>query len=134
VGFYQNITILVEEAVERSGRPAVLITHSMGGLVIGGWLAHMSRSWRDKHVAAFVPISAPFGGSVSAVLGERLHRLVLPALYCKYALLYYFFLFIFNPGFYCWHRQKPGFCKCLVIGSYSGGASNSAALTKPCFA
>eukprot|EP00884_Botryococcus_braunii_P008556 jgi/Botrbrau1/17701/Bobra.0166s0125.1 len=70
VGFYENLTDLVETAVKRNGRAAVIITHSMGGLVIGAWLAHMPRPWRSKHVAAFIPISAPFGGTVSAVLGS----------------------------------------------------------------
>ena len=59
---------LVEETVAANeGRPAVLLSHSMGCLVTLRFLRSMSPSWKRKFVKHWLAVSAPFGGSEGTV-------------------------------------------------------------------
>lgn len=63
-GFHEAMAGLVERAVDASGgKRAYLLAHSMGGLVGWHFLATRSEAWLEAHVAGFVTVSTPFGGS-----------------------------------------------------------------------
>ncbi|KAK9814182.1 hypothetical protein WJX72_001833 [[Myrmecia] bisecta] len=71
VGFFQNLTNVVEAAVEKNaGRPALLVAHSMGCLVTLYFLMHQTAEWKAQHIQGFVAISAPWAGSVTALKGS----------------------------------------------------------------
>ena len=59
--------ILVEEAVQKTGLRAVLLGHSLGGLMLTNFLSRKQRAWKEKHVEAFVPMSVPFGGAARSI-------------------------------------------------------------------
>jgi lysophospholipase III len=58
---------LVEETVTRNGQTAVIVTHSMGGLMGLVFLQQQSQTWKDKYVRAFVTLGAPWGGTVKTI-------------------------------------------------------------------
>ena len=73
LGFFDALTNLVEDVVNRNdGQPAVIVGHSMGCLVTQFFLTHHLPVWRAKYVAAFVSVSAPYLGSVTALKGKLL--------------------------------------------------------------
>lgn len=70
MGFYANLTALVEGAVAASGgTKAMLLAHSMGNLVSLAFLRMHTPAWRAQHIAALVALSGPWGGSVTALKG-----------------------------------------------------------------
>jgi len=78
IGWYKRFQNLIEEAVAKNhGMPAVLVTHSMGGLVTKYFLDLMAQSswepftdWTRRHIAGFIAIAAPWDGAVSALKGQ----------------------------------------------------------------
>jgi len=66
--FYEQLRALLERTVAANGGPAHLVTHSLGGMAILGFLASVPQAWKFKHVASFVPIVPSFAGSVSNLL------------------------------------------------------------------
>jgi pimeloyl-ACP methyl ester carboxylesterase len=78
IGWYKRFQNLIEEAVEKNhGQPAVLITHSMGGLVTYYFLKMMEQDstavlqdWTRRHVAGLIALAAPWEGSVTAMKGQ----------------------------------------------------------------
>ena len=70
VGYYANLTALVEAAVAANGgTKALLLAHSMGNLVSLAFLRMHTPAWRAQHIAALVGLSGPWGGSVTALKG-----------------------------------------------------------------
>lgn len=70
VGFYANLTQLVEHAVDSNdGRQVTLIGHSLGCLVSLYFIMQQPTDWVHKHVNSFIAISAPWAGSVTAMKG-----------------------------------------------------------------
>ncbi|CAB3373511.1 Hypothetical predicted protein [Cloeon dipterum] len=65
--FFANMEATIEETVKRNGQSAVIVTHSMGGLMALAFLQRQSQSWKDKHVNSLVTLAAPWGGSVKTV-------------------------------------------------------------------
>ncbi len=77
VGYYANLTALVEGAVAANGGTrALLLAHSMGNLVTLAFLRSHTPAWRARHVAALIGLSGPWGGSVTALKGEPLRVLM----------------------------------------------------------
>jgi alpha-beta hydrolase superfamily lysophospholipase len=71
VGYYANLTALVEGAVAANGGTrTLLLAHSMGNLVTLAFLRSHTPAWRAQHVAALIGLSGPWGGSVTALKGE----------------------------------------------------------------
>lgn len=78
IGWYKRFQNLIEEAVSKQhGMPAVLITHSMGGLVTKYFLDMMARdpreamtNWSQRHIAGLIAIATPWDGAVSALKGQ----------------------------------------------------------------
>ncbi|KAK9841450.1 hypothetical protein WJX74_006021 [Apatococcus lobatus] len=71
VGFFTNLTLLVEAAVEgNEGSKATIVAHSMGALATTFWLSRKGDAWVDQHIAAFISVSAPWQGSPTALKGS----------------------------------------------------------------
>ncbi|EIE25135.1 Lecithin:cholesterol acyltransferase [Coccomyxa subellipsoidea C-169] len=71
IGFFQNLTQLVEHAVaSNEGHPATIVAHSLGCLVSLSFLTGKPAGWLTKHVSSLVAISAPWAGSVTALKGS----------------------------------------------------------------
>ncbi len=70
MGFYDNLTQLVEHAVDSNeGRQVTIIGHSLGCLVSLYFIMQQPSDWLHKHVNSFIAISAPWAGSVTAMKG-----------------------------------------------------------------
>eukprot|EP00746_Dinoflagellata_sp_MGD_P020215 gnl/MRDRNA2_/MRDRNA2_147022_c0_seq1.p1 gnl/MRDRNA2_/MRDRNA2_147022_c0~~gnl/MRDRNA2_/MRDRNA2_147022_c0_seq1.p1 ORF type:complete len:1054 (+),score=240.64 gnl/MRDRNA2_/MRDRNA2_147022_c0_seq1:187-3162(+) len=55
---------------ESGGRPAIFISLSMGGPYFAAFLLHaagVDAAWKKKHVAAYITMSGPFGGTIAAM-------------------------------------------------------------------
>jgi lysophospholipase III len=65
--FFANMKSLVEETVTRNGQKAVIVTHSMGGLMSLVFLQQQSQTWKDKYVRALITLAAPWGGTVKTI-------------------------------------------------------------------
>ncbi|CAN6287707.1 unnamed protein product [Urochloa humidicola] len=64
-GFLSSLTALVEHASERNGdKPAILVTHSFGGVLVDFFLRWSPLAWRQHYVKHFVMVSAGAGGAV----------------------------------------------------------------------
>ena len=71
VGYYKNLTDLIEHAVDSNdGRQATIVAHSLGCLVSLYFITQQPSEWLQKHVNSFVAISAPWAGSITALKGE----------------------------------------------------------------
>ena len=71
VGYYANLTQLIEHAVESNdGRQATIIGHSLGCLVSLYFIMQQPTDWLHKHVDSFIAISAPWAGSITALKGR----------------------------------------------------------------
>merc|ERR1711965_1040196 len=66
-GLYPQLRVLLEETVARNGKPAHVITHSLGGPTALGFLNRQSDAWLAQHVASFAPIAGVFGGALDQV-------------------------------------------------------------------
>ena len=64
--FYAAATTLVEQTVARNGRPAHVVTHSLGGPTALAFLQRQSDTWLRAHVANLITIAAPWVGAVRA--------------------------------------------------------------------
>lgn len=66
--YFKQLQSLIEGACKRTGERAVIVTHSLGGIMLK-WFATVcvSQEWIDKHIERWVCISAPFGGSYHAL-------------------------------------------------------------------
>jgi len=66
--YYDALKLLIERTVQQNnGQRVVIVSHSMGGPVTLGFLNRQTPEWKIKHIAKFVPISPPFGGSLNAL-------------------------------------------------------------------
>ncbi|EPS60722.1 hypothetical protein M569_14079, partial [Genlisea aurea] len=67
--FLADLRNLIESASESNGgNPAILISHSLGGLLALQLLSRSPISWRKKYVKHLVALAAPWGGTVKAML------------------------------------------------------------------
>ena len=71
VGYYKNLTELIEHAVDSNdGRQATIVAHSLGCLVSLYFITQQPSEWLQKHVNSFVAVSAPWAGSITALKGK----------------------------------------------------------------
>ncbi|KAK1393506.1 Lecithin-cholesterol acyltransferase-like 1 [Heracleum sosnowskyi] len=67
--FLDDLKNLIEQAsITNSGKPVILVSHSLGGLFVLQLLNRNSLSWRQKHIKHFVALAAPWGGTVQEML------------------------------------------------------------------
>ncbi|XP_074559907.1 lecithin-cholesterol acyltransferase-like 1 [Curcuma longa] len=63
--FLRDFAELVENAsTSNGGKPVIILTHSFGGLLALQLLDRHPAAWRKRFVKHFVPLAAPWGGSV----------------------------------------------------------------------
>jgi len=68
-GFYRNLTQLIEKAVEKTGQPAVLITHSYGGPILHDFLTNygaslgVNQAWKHKHLKSWIALAPAWSGT-----------------------------------------------------------------------
>lgn len=67
--YFSRLQSLIELAVQTNNAPALLVGHSMGGLMSLKFLQSMSADWKAAHIKTFVPVDAPWGGSMNALMG-----------------------------------------------------------------
>lgn len=62
--YYDKLQSLVERTFAANNQTAVtIVTHSLGGPTVLGFLRRQSSAWKKTYVRGFAPISAPFGGT-----------------------------------------------------------------------
>ena len=86
--YYDRLKALIETTVSRNGgKGVVIVSHSLGGPTILGFLALQTAAWKRAHVASFVPISAPFAGgtcqALAFVQGDTLGVPFIPSDYLR---------------------------------------------------
>jgi hypothetical protein len=60
---YAKLKDLIEEKKEITGRRSLIISHSLGGILIYLFLTtYVDTEWKHKYIEKFVSISAPYGG------------------------------------------------------------------------
>ena len=65
---YNELQSLAERAYRQDGRRVVIVGHGLGALYFLRFLnTHVEQTWKDRHIEAFVTVSAPFGGSAKAI-------------------------------------------------------------------
>eukprot|EP01018_Ginkgo_biloba_P016551 Gb_35606 [translate_table: standard] len=63
--YVQDLRKLVEEAYRSNGdKQVILVSHSLGGLWVLYFLNQQPLTWRHKYIKHFIPIAAPWGGTV----------------------------------------------------------------------
>lgn len=65
--YFHQLRQLIEHASHTTHKSVVLVTHSLGGIVLKLFLTSMSQTWIDTYLHHWVCISAPFGGSFIAL-------------------------------------------------------------------
>ncbi|CAA7404297.1 unnamed protein product [Spirodela intermedia] len=68
-GYLRDLKELIENAtVANTGRPAVLVAHSLGTLFMLQLLARNSPEWRRQYIKHLVAVAPPWGGAVVQML------------------------------------------------------------------
>lgn len=68
LGYFQKIRETIEQATTKSGKRAVIITHSLGGVLLKWFLTeHVTSSWIEKYIWKLYILNAPFGGTSMAL-------------------------------------------------------------------
>ncbi|KAG6506792.1 lecithin-cholesterol acyltransferase-like 1 [Zingiber officinale] len=63
--FLRDLAELVENAsASNGGKPVIILTHSFGGMLALQLLDRLPATWRKRFVKHFVPLAAPWGGTV----------------------------------------------------------------------
>lgn len=87
-GFYPNITKLIEKTVAENDMPVVLVSHSLGSILVLHYLhGAVSETWRRRHIAGWYSVNGVFGGSsmvpVAYATGSKLGLPLVPNSYFK---------------------------------------------------
>jgi len=76
--FFYNL-FLSGEVISLNNMPAIIVAHSMGGLIVREALIKYQDKASENKVDLFVSIASPLGGHPSAALGENHGLIVLPS-------------------------------------------------------
>lgn len=80
-GFFYDLKTCIETGCYITGKPGVIVSHSLGGILFKWFLStHVDQDWIDKHIHRWVCISAPFGGSYHAIKAVTCGEHYVPAL------------------------------------------------------
>jgi hypothetical protein len=70
---FANFQYYIEKAFRTMGRPAIIVTHSLGGILFKIFCSScVDKKWLNKYISQWICINAPFGGSLygmTSVLG-----------------------------------------------------------------
>lgn len=65
---WPRLKAAIESLVVANGRPAILISHSMGCPILQYFLTtQVSAEWKSQNVAAWIPVAGPFAGASAGV-------------------------------------------------------------------
>ncbi len=65
---WSSLQSKIEGLVTRTGRPVVLVTHSMGCPFMQYFLTtQVSAAWKAQNVATWIAVAGPFGGAAVGV-------------------------------------------------------------------
>lgn len=66
--YFERLKALIEESVEHTRMPAVVVSHSIGSLIFYIFLVeYCTSAWKDKYIDKFISVAGPFGGSSIAL-------------------------------------------------------------------
>ena len=65
VGYFDNLKAMIEDMYDSNNNARVsIVTISMGGAVSLHFLRNIvTQAWKDKYIANFIPLGAPWAGS-----------------------------------------------------------------------
>jgi hypothetical protein len=66
--YFNRLEHGIKQSVEMNCERALLVTHSFGGVLLKWFLGTKDQDWVDKYIHHWVCVSAPFGGSLLALL------------------------------------------------------------------
>ena len=64
--YFTSVTGLVEELVESTGGPVVLLVHSLGAPVMNYFLNTKTQQWRSSNIHSLVSLAGAWGGAAKA--------------------------------------------------------------------
>lgn len=65
---FSDMRMWIEKATERAGKPALVVTHSLGGVLFKWFLStQVDQEWIDRYIDHVVGISVPYGGTIYAL-------------------------------------------------------------------
>lgn len=65
--YFSNLDGLVQLSYNIHRRPCILISHSLGGLLMSEYLHSRSPSWKSHYIDSWISMSGAFGGAVKAL-------------------------------------------------------------------
>lgn len=75
IEYYKKLKFFFENKKRRHGDASVIISHSLGGIVVHDFLSKQTEEWKKKFIKKVIFINCPWGGSISALkllLNEKL--------------------------------------------------------------
>uniref|UniRef100_A0A674ICC4 Lecithin-cholesterol acyltransferase n=1 Tax=Terrapene triunguis TaxID=2587831 RepID=A0A674ICC4_9SAUR len=66
--YFQNLKALIEEMHDTYQKRVFLLGHSLGNLNILYFLLQQPQAWKDRFIAGFISLGAPWGGAVKSML------------------------------------------------------------------
>ena len=64
---YKNMQISIETEVSKKSKKAVIIAHSLGGIVLHDFLIQQTPLWKKKNIDKIITINTPYIGSIKAL-------------------------------------------------------------------
>jgi len=81
--YFRKLKLLVEESYKKEGRKVVLVSHSMGSIMMHYFLQQQSQQWKEKHIRCLVSLAGAWGGLARALkvfaLGDNMDSWVIRA-------------------------------------------------------
>ncbi|KYO29480.1 phosphatidylcholine-sterol acyltransferase [Alligator mississippiensis] len=65
--YFQKLKAMIEEMHDTYQDRVYLIGHSLGNINILYFLLHQSQAWKDRNIAGFISLGAPWGGAVKSM-------------------------------------------------------------------
>jgi len=65
--FFGKLKLLVEEGYEKGGQKVVLVSHSMGSIMLHYFLQQQSSEWKEKHIRCLVSLAGAWAGLARAL-------------------------------------------------------------------
>merc|ERR1712107_719726 len=62
-----GLKLLVEEGYEKEGQKVVLVSHSMGSVMLHYFLQQQSSEWKEKHIRCLVSLAGAWAGLARAL-------------------------------------------------------------------
>lgn len=65
--FFYRLDNLISLVYAKHNKPCILITHSLGCLLIQNYLVSKSKTWKKQYINSWISMSGPFGGAMDAL-------------------------------------------------------------------